>query len=109
MFNNIGATFSDQLGSGQLNVWRNSFPAEQLPPAGPGFRPAGVPFSFPTIAAGRPDNIRCKGQRIDLTAARYDWLYLLACSEREERRPHAPPLCEWRVRRRALQGLRFLA
>jgi hypothetical protein len=81
-FNNVGATGRDDLAAGRLNVWKNSLPADELP-AGPGlFSPAGVPFRFPVVEQGRSDNVVCTGQRIDLPVRHYDWIYLLACSER---------------------------
>jgi hypothetical protein len=42
----------------------------------------GVPFRFPAADGVRPDNIRCRGQRIELPAAHADWLHLLAAAER---------------------------
>ncbi|MEV0681655.1 hypothetical protein AB0I60_34545 [Actinosynnema sp. NPDC050436] len=81
LLNNTGATDETDLGSGALNVWKNSLPAAELPAAGL-FRHTGVPFLFPETGPGRPDNVRCEGQRVDLPAGRYDWIYLLACSER---------------------------
>ncbi|GAB2794050.1 hypothetical protein [Amycolatopsis magusensis] len=80
-FNNTGATAKSDLARGRLNVWQNSFPAEELPDAGI-FVATSVPFEFPAIGPGRHDNIRCAGQRVELPAGRWDWIYLLACSER---------------------------
>lgn len=79
--NNVGATDVNHLGSGRLNVWRNSFPSAELPRAGL-FIATDVPYDFPVTAPGEPDNVVCAGQRIDVPPARYDWIYLLACSER---------------------------
>ncbi|MFI5836650.1 hypothetical protein ACIA5A_23520 [Micromonospora sp. NPDC051300] len=81
-FNNTAATTPETTGEGGLNVWRNSFPIEELPDAGEVFRPGAVPFRFPRTGPGRLDNVVCAGQRIDLRPARYDWIYLLACAER---------------------------
>lgn len=81
LFNNIGATAETDLGRGGLNVWKNSLPTADLP-AGPLFRHTDVPFRFPEVGPGLPDNVRCEGQRVDLPPGCYDWIYLLACSER---------------------------
>jgi hypothetical protein len=81
-FSNVGVTKKSDLDSGRLNVWKNSFPAEELPRGSAIFQPAEVPFRFPDVGSGRLDNVVCVGQRIDLPPARYDWLYVLACSER---------------------------
>ncbi|MDI6102995.1 hypothetical protein QLQ12_30715 [Actinoplanes sp. NEAU-A12] len=64
-----------------FNVWRNTFPAEELPPPGSTVTVAGVPFAFPAPAAGG-DNVRCRGQRIAVPAGSYDWIYLLGAAER---------------------------
>jgi hypothetical protein len=80
--NNVGITHQSNTDSGRLNVWRNSFPAEELPDGSAVIRPEAVPFRFPTAAPGRPDNVVCTGQRIGIPPGRYDWIYLLACSER---------------------------
>lgn len=79
--NNTGITHRSSLPEGRFNIWRNSFPAEELP-VGAMTVVNGVPFQFPPVEAGEPDNVRCEGQHIDLPAGRYDWLYLLACAER---------------------------
>ncbi|MER7009268.1 hypothetical protein ABT297_40340 [Dactylosporangium sp. NPDC000555] len=81
-FNNTAATTRDTTGDGALNVWRNSFPVEELPGGADVFRPGAVPFRFPRTGPGQLDNVVCAGQRIDLRPARYDWIYLLACAER---------------------------
>ncbi|MFG1918458.1 hypothetical protein [Micromonospora sp. NPDC048898] len=81
-FNNIGATNRDRLAEGRLNVWKNSFPAEELPDGTELFRCTQVPFRFPRTGPARLDNVVCAGQRIDLPPGRWDWIYLLACSER---------------------------
>jgi hypothetical protein len=80
-FNNTAITSAADLGAGRFNVWGNSFPAEQLP-AGAEVTVAGVAFRFPRAGGGQPDNLRCQGQLVPLPAGRYDWLYLLAASER---------------------------
>jgi hypothetical protein len=68
-------------GVGRFNVWGNSFPAEHLPAPGSRVAVGGVPFAFaPTDADG--DNLRCSGQFAQLPAGRYDWVHVLAASER---------------------------
>jgi hypothetical protein len=41
----------------------------------------GVPFDFPPVCEG-PDNVRCDGQFIRVPEGRYDWIHVLAASER---------------------------
>jgi hypothetical protein len=65
-----------------FNIWRNTFPAEDLPAAGSVVRVAGVGFEFPAGGTGTGDNIRCGGQRITLPGGRYEWIYLLGAAER---------------------------
>ncbi|MGC5033784.1 hypothetical protein [Micromonospora sp. DT229] len=79
--NNIGVTGADRTAAGGLNVWRNSLPAEQLPPAGT-VTVDGIPFAFPGTGTGEPDNVRCAGQVVPVPPGRYDWIYLLATAER---------------------------
>lgn len=80
-FDNRGLTPTSDLAAGSFNVWSNTFPAEQLPPAGSIVEVGGVLFEFP-VDGERGDNIRCGGQLIGLPPGRYDWLYLLAAAER---------------------------
>ncbi|MFB9556560.1 hypothetical protein [Streptomyces roseoviridis] len=67
--------------AGAFNVWGNSFAAEYLPAGGSLVHVAGVPFRFPPVCDG-PDNIRCAGQFLPLPEGRYDWIHVLAASER---------------------------
>ncbi|MET9956199.1 hypothetical protein ABZ135_32295 [Streptomyces sp. NPDC006339] len=62
-------------------MWGNSFAAEYLPEGGSLVRVADVPFRFPPVGEG-PDNIRCQGQYLALPEGRYDWIHVLAASER---------------------------
>jgi hypothetical protein len=72
---------ASSTGSGGFNVWGNSFPAEHLPAPGSRVTAGGVPFVFaPEEAAG--DNLRCAGQFARLPAGHYDWIHVLAASER---------------------------
>lgn len=79
--NNVCLTFAGNLGVGLFNVWRNSAPAEQVPMGGP-LEVDGVPFRLPAKVDGEPDNVRCDGQVVSVAPGRYDWLYVLAASER---------------------------
>jgi hypothetical protein len=79
---NRGTTSSANLAAGGFNIWSNTFPAEELPAPGGTVDVGGVPFRFPAAGAGERDNVRCAGQLVTLPAGRYDWLYLLAASER---------------------------
>ncbi len=77
---NAGIRPDERRDTGGFNIWSNTFPAGSLPPAGGTVQVAGVPFRFPISAPG--DNLRCRGQRIEVTPGRYDWIYLLAAAER---------------------------
>ncbi|MCD9196197.1 hypothetical protein [Streptomyces albireticuli] len=78
---NTGITRADTLSAGAFNIWGNTFPADELPAGGP-VVVDGVPFLFPEAAPGRPDNIRCAGQLIEVPTGRYDWIQLLTAAER---------------------------
>jgi hypothetical protein len=82
----VGIASRQALGAGGFNIWRNTFPAEDLPGGGE-LRVAGVPFRFPSSDGVRPDNIRCRGQLIELDDGRVDWVYLLAAAERRTEDP----------------------
>jgi hypothetical protein len=82
LFNWDSISFANNLQDGAFNVWRNSFPAEELPASGSLIHVAGVPFRFPPKEDGRLNNIRCSGERLDVPPGRYDWIYVLAASER---------------------------
>jgi hypothetical protein len=84
--NNRGRTPLDALQLGELNVWRNSLPADELPLPGDLFDVQGVPFRLDEIrdASDRrgADNVRCLRQMVHVPRGRYDWLYVLATAER---------------------------
>ncbi|HEX5120917.1 MAG TPA: hypothetical protein VFW65_37515 [Pseudonocardiaceae bacterium] len=80
--NCVGIEPSPRPGRGAFNIWYNTFPLEDLPPAGSTVDVGGVPFRMPAADGVRSDNVRCRGQRMDLAAGRVDWLYLLAAAER---------------------------
>ncbi|WP_455402976.1 hypothetical protein [Streptomyces bambusae] len=79
--NNTAISAATETGAGAFNVWRNSFAAEYLPAGGSLVHVDGVPFEFPPVCEG-PDNIRCAGQFIRVPEGRYDWIHVLAASER---------------------------
>lgn len=79
--NNAAISSAAETGAGAFNVWRNSFAAEYLPAGGSLVHVDGVPFEFPPVCEG-PDNIRCAGQFIKVPRDRYDWIHVLAASER---------------------------
>ncbi|MGQ0825928.1 MAG: hypothetical protein ACT4OX_13030 [Actinomycetota bacterium] len=81
-YNNVGTTRRDNVAEGRLNVWKNSFPAEELPRASSVVTVSEVPFRFPPTTGGRLDNVVCARQRVELPIGHYDWIYLLTCSER---------------------------
>lgn len=77
--NNTGLTDEDGLGGGGFNIWGNTFPAGELPPAGGTTVVHDVPFLFPVAGV---DNVRCRGQRVDVPPGRWDWVHVLGASER---------------------------
>ncbi|MFF5228376.1 hypothetical protein [Dactylosporangium sp. NPDC000521] len=81
LLNNRATTSVEDLGLGRLNAWGNSFPAGELPAPRTVIEVAGIPFVWPDAHAGG-DNVRAEGQVIEVPPGRYDWIYLLAASER---------------------------
>ena len=79
--NNTAISAATETRAGAFNVWGNSFAAEYLPESRSLVHVDGVPFEFPPVCAG-PDNVRCAGQFIDVCEGRYDWIHVLAASER---------------------------
>lgn len=81
LLDNRATTGTADLDQGRLNAWGNSFPAEELPQPGTQIEVAGIPFVWANAHA-HGDNVRCAGQLIELPPGQYDWIYLLAASER---------------------------
>lgn len=79
--NNTAISAATETKAGEFNVWGNSFAAEYLPAGGSLVQVDGVPFEFPPVCDG-PDNVRCAGQFIRVPEGRYDWIHVLAASER---------------------------
>lgn len=79
--NNLASTTVDDLAAGQLNIWRNSLPQDELP-QGDLLEMAGIPFSLPRFDGQVADNVRCSSQYVSCAPGAYDWLYLLVTSER---------------------------
>jgi hypothetical protein len=79
--NNTAISAATGTKAGEFNVWGNSFAAEYLPAGGSLVHVDGVPFDFPPVCEG-PDNVRCDGQFIRVPEGRYDWIHVLAASER---------------------------
>lgn len=79
--NNTAVSAATETKAGEFNVWRNSFAAEYLPAGGSLVHVDGVPFQFPPVCEG-PDNVRCAGQFIRVPEGHYDWIHVLAASER---------------------------
>ncbi|TDV43183.1 hypothetical protein [Actinophytocola oryzae] len=80
--NCVGIEPKERPGRGAFNIWHNTFPIEELPRPGSITVVGGVSFRFPAADGTRPDNLRCRGQRIELPSSRVDWLHLLAAAER---------------------------
>lgn len=63
-------------------MWRNSLPAQSVRLE---IVADGVPLRSAPLDGRGPDNIVCAGQRVTLPVGRWDWLYLVGCSERRIR------------------------
>lgn len=81
-FDGRGVQPENSTGEYGFNVWSNTFPAEELPPEGSVREVVGVPFAFPARNAAGADNVRCRGQLVELPRGTYDWLYVLGAAER---------------------------
>jgi hypothetical protein len=81
-YNNRGIQPLDTTGAYGFNIWRNTFPAEELPAQGSAVEVAGVRFVFPPDDVPGGDNVRCRGQLVEVPAGRYDWVHLLGAAER---------------------------
>lgn len=81
-FGCTGIVAPNALDTGAFNVWSNTFPADELPPAGGEVRVHGLPFAFPATDAAGHDHLRCARQLIEVPAGRYDWIHILAAAER---------------------------
>lgn len=79
--NNTAISAATETKAGAFNVWGNSFAAEYLPAGRSLVHVGGVPFEFPPVCDG-PDNVRCAGQFLEVPEGRYDWMHVLAASER---------------------------
>lgn len=79
--NNTAISAATETKAGEFNVWGNSFAAEYLPAGRSVVHVDGVPFEFPPVCDG-PDNVRCARQFIRVLEGRYDWVHVLAASER---------------------------
>lgn len=81
-WNNDGISYAHNRADGWFNVWGNTFPAEALPASGSVVHVAGVPFRFPPKEDGQRNNVCCCKQVLQVPPALYDWIYVLAASER---------------------------
>lgn len=88
-FDGDGISYAHDRRDGSFNVWGNTFPAETLPPSGAIIAVGGVPFEFPNKDDGALNNLSCAGQVIDVTPGVYEWIYVLAASERRSEDPIA--------------------
>jgi hypothetical protein len=79
--NNTAVSAATETKAGAFNVWGNSFSAEYLPAGNSLVHVAGIPFRFTPIGEGS-DNVRCAGQFLTVPEGRYDWIHILAASER---------------------------
>lgn len=80
--NNVGVTSEPNLANGELNIWRNSYPLDEVRALGEEIDVGGIRFAMPSVDGVGPDSIRCSGQHIQLPTNRFDWIYLLCSSER---------------------------
>lgn len=82
IYNWDSISYASNLPDGEFNVWKNAFPAEELPASDSVVEIDGIPFRFPSKEDGRMNNVRCDGERLEVPPGRYDWVYVLAGSER---------------------------
>jgi hypothetical protein len=101
--NNKGLTTTDRLAEGGFNIWGNSFPAKELPPAGSTWWAGGVPFLFPAQALDGSDNLRCRAQRLPVPAGPWDWVHVLGAAERRTEDPALIEYADGRVMRQWLR------
>ena len=87
LVNNDGISSQAAKKDGNLDLPRlksgSTYPADQLPKAGD-FAPAKlktVRFRFPDHADGKPNNVACDGQRLDVPKGVYRRLWLLAAAD----------------------------
>jgi hypothetical protein len=81
LMNNVGATPAPAKDAGQFNVWRNSFASEEMPDQDT-LVLSGVEFRTAHLRDAGADNVRCDGQLLAIPPGCYDWVHLLAASER---------------------------
>jgi len=84
-FNNDA--FSDEADwtDSDFDLWRQSFPADEVPPAGP-FEPKGTGtlFLFPNKEKGKKNNVACGGQRIPLSGRAKELHFLVTATDYEQ-------------------------
>lgn len=73
--------------TGGFNVWGNTFPAEGFPGTDGETFVEGVPYLLPgkggPAAAGTAmDNVRCRGQLLEVPAGEHRWIHVLGAAER---------------------------
>ncbi|MFI5672120.1 hypothetical protein [Streptomyces sp. NPDC051704] len=82
-FNNRGIQPPDDTpGDYGFNIWRNTFPAEELPEPGSLVDLVGAVFEFPARRSAAGDNVRCRGQLVELPGGSWDWIGLVGAAER---------------------------
>ncbi|MFE2552032.1 hypothetical protein ACFXGI_26270 [Streptomyces sp. NPDC059355] len=81
-FNNRGIQPPDTPGDYGFNIWRNTFPAEELPEPGSLVDLVGAVFEFPARKSAAGDNVRCRGQLVELPGGSWDWIGLVGAAER---------------------------
>ena len=81
LVNNDAISSEADRSDADLDEWKQSFPAEDLPEAGK-FEPKDVkaPFLFPTKEAGKRNNIACSGQKIPLELKAKELLLLVTAT-----------------------------
>ena len=86
-FDGFGITSAADPAAGAFDASGSSFTAEDLPRGPALVEVGGIVFRFPDAELGQPDNLRCRGQRLELPPGLYDWIYVLAASERRTEDP----------------------
>ena len=87
-YNTDGISEHGDFDDGNFDDAGWAFAGDTLPPAGPATL-LGVPFEFPSYAAGRLNTVEARGQTLPLTAGKYDQVELLVSAHHGSHQPQA--------------------
>ena len=87
-YNTDGISEHGDFDDGNFDDAGWAFAGDTLPAAGPATL-LGVPFEFPSYAAGRLNTVEARGQTLPLTAGKYDQVELLVSAHHGSHQPQA--------------------